>query len=54
MTKSLDRVLNATADWVEADRAAKVAGLWLAIGTGVFTVVAVVWMVHQVRMIGGF
>lgn len=49
----LDRLADAAVRWVEADRAAKVAGLWLAIGTGAFTVVAVVWVVHQVRMIGG-
>lgn len=50
----LDRLADTAAEWIEADRAAKVAGLWLTIGTGAFTVVAVVWMVHQIRMIGGF
>jgi hypothetical protein len=50
----LDRLADTAAEWIEADRAAKVAGLWLTIGAGAFVIVTMVWVVHQVRMIGGF
>ncbi len=49
----LDRLADTAAEWIEADRAAKVAGLWLTIGAGAFVIVTMVWVVHQVRMIGG-
>lgn len=50
----LDRTLDAFTAWVKADTAAKWAGLWLSIGTAAFLIVAVFWMTHQFKMIGGF
>ena len=48
-----DKLTDAVVAWVLADRAAKIAGLVVTIGAGAYVIVATVWMIHQLRMIGG-